>query len=144
MKLDLRAPLIYERADNITENDFKKELIDENREILLCYTLNIQESRSIEPDQYKFLDSLSFIGRKTPCSAQNASNSIIVALPAGKYLFNQCRALKPLDREEWLYLAIEQQKDGLWERHNPDSRLYVRYLLEDKAFVTQVFRLLKE
>jgi len=64
----------------------------------------------------------------------------MVSLPQGVYLFTQQRSEKPLNQSEWLDLAIEQQKDGLWERDNPKAVLYVRFLYEDKAFVTQVFR----
>jgi hypothetical protein len=45
-----------------------------------------------------------------------------------------------LNREEWLDMALEQQKDGLWERYKPENRLYVRYLFEDGCPVTQLFR----
>jgi hypothetical protein len=37
-------------------------------------------------------------------------------------------------------MAIETQKDGLWERLEPDSRLYLRFLTEDGRELTQVFR----
>jgi hypothetical protein len=43
-------------------------------------------------------------------------------------------------REECLQLAIKQQKDGLWEKHRLESRLYIRRLFEDGSTVTQVFR----
>jgi hypothetical protein len=37
-------------------------------------------------------------------------------------------------------MAIEQQKDGLWERLKPGNRLYLRILSEDGSPVTQLFR----
>jgi hypothetical protein len=45
-----------------------------------------------------------------------------------------------LEPAEWLDMAIEQQKDGLWERHKPESRLYLRFLFEDGRYVTQLLR----
>ena len=93
-------------------------------EVLLCFQVNPAESRSIEPDREKFLGDLL--------------KEII--LPAGKYLFVQCRTAAALGQEEWLDMAIEQQKDGLWERHKPGDLLYIRHLYEDGAFVTQIFR----
>jgi hypothetical protein len=82
---------------------------------------------------------LRFIGQKV-----DTNDAATVSLPLGKYLFVQCRAETPLNREEWLDMAIEQQKDGLWERHKLGNLLYVRYLYEDGKFVTQVFREIKE
>jgi hypothetical protein len=37
-------------------------------------------------------------------------------------------------------MAIEQQKDGLWEQLRLGNHLYIRYLFEDGSPVTQVFR----
>jgi hypothetical protein len=37
-------------------------------------------------------------------------------------------------------MAIEVQKDGLWERLEPDSRIYLRFLTEEGRELTQVFR----
>jgi len=147
MKLDLCAPLVYVKIDNIQENKINKELVSQNEEILICYAINSRESSMIEPDKEKFLDKLLFIGRKTPGSipneqnfSSNISEFVITALPAGKYLFNQYRAAEPLNQKEWLDMAIEQQKDGLWERYKLENMLYIRFLFEDGAFVTQVFR----
>jgi len=54
------------------------------------------------------------------------------------YLFAQRRGT--LDRGECIGMAIEQQKDGMWERLWLTDRLYIRYLFEDGNFVTQIFR----
>ena len=156
VKLELRAPLFYSKdpAQKHKEHREMREEIKENEEILLCFKLNHQESRSIEPDREHFLEDLTFIGRKNnnpspACASEpsiplhepfpNKDNKDVV-LPEGSYLFVQCRKDVPLDRDQWLDMAIEQQKDGLWERHKPLNLLYVRFLFEDGAFVTQVFR----
>jgi len=75
-----------------------------------------------------------------------------VSLPAGNYLFMQNRSVNREsgnDREtvsssftadEWLELAIEQHKDGLWERNKMQNVLYARFFREDGFLITQVFR----
>jgi hypothetical protein len=130
MKLDLRAPLFYVKIEALPEK------IAEKDEFLLCYDLNSAQSLNIEPDREQFLGALAFAGRKK-CDS-DAVQAEIVSLPAGNYLFTQYRSA--LNSEERLDLAIEQQKDGLWERHKPKNRLFIRYLFEDGSFVTQFFR----
>ena len=147
MKLELCAPLFYSEIISSPEGFTESrrllgiaEKIRENEEILLCFKLNPQECYYIEPDRSKFLGKTLFIGKKIhlPEPLSSAGNEAI--LPAGSYLFVQSRGDRPLDREEWLDMAIEQQKDGLWERNKPGDLLYIRYLYEDGAIVTQVFR----
>jgi len=133
MKLDLRAPLFYEKTDALPEKTAEKD------EFLLCYDLNPSESSSIEPNREQFLGNLIFVGRKTADS--DAPQAETVSLPMGNYLFEQNR--NALNSEEWLDMAIEQQKDGLWERNKLESTLFIRYLHEDGKFVTQLFRPLK-
>lgn len=133
MKLDLRSPLIYTKIENFPSSFLEKD------EILLCYEINPMQGRSIEPDKENILGNLRFIGQKLPaCTGMEAT------MPAGLYLFRQHRANTVLNQEEWLDLVIEQQKDGLWERNKPENLLYVRFLHEDGAFVTQVFRPITE
>jgi len=138
MNLYLRAPLVFPKIDGLPSE------IRENEEILLCYGLNPAQSRSIEPDRDLFLGSLVFAGRKTgdSCKLQEGA----VELPTGNYLFTQRRSgqISPINTDEWLDLAVEQQKDGLWERYKPENRLFVRFLFEDGSLVTQLFRVLPE
>jgi len=132
-KLDLRTPLFYAKTDVFPEKTLEKD------EFLLCYTLNPAQSNTIEPDRGQFLGTVEFVGRKT--AGSDVPMGETVSLPAGNYLFTQSR--NALNSEEWLDMAIEQQKDGLWERHKPESMLFVRFLYEDGEFVTQIFRPLK-
>jgi len=136
MNLYLRAPLIFLKSD-VLPSEFR-----ENEEILLCYDLNPAQSRSIEPDRELLLGSLVFAGRKIGDSGPLQEET--VELPAGNYLFTQRRGgqISPVNTEEWLDMAIEQQKDGLWERYRPENRLFVRLLFEDGSPVTQLFRAL--
>ena len=144
MRLDLRAPLLYSKITGLPSQ------IPENEEILLHYELDTVQSRSIEPVTEKLIVSLLFAGHlqsslqhSQPFSQHNFQQTVM--LPAGEYLFSQYRSELP-NQPEWLELskirdmAVEQQKDGLWERHKLKNQLYVRFLYEDGAFVTQIFR----
>jgi hypothetical protein len=121
-----------------------EEHIKKNEEILLCYELNPVQSLSIEPDRDCLLGNMVFIGQKSPATlngrTEETDENNLVSLPQGNYLFTQRRAETVLSQDEWLDMAIEQQKDGLWEREKPKNLLYVRFLNEDEAFVTQIFR----
>jgi len=135
MNLNLQRPLIYAKSEI---NIAKIPEIQENEEILFCYSLNPRQSRSIEPVLEELLGNLMFAGHKI---GENINtNAKTVSLPQGKYLFAQQRSAQALDQSQWLEMAIEQQKDGLWERNKLGDLLYVRYLFEDSACVTQVFR----
>jgi len=131
-QLTLCTPIFYEKIDKLPS------LIPKYTEFLLCFDINPTQSRSIEPVPDQFLDNLIFTGQKSPDNLQQE-----VSLPQGKYIFLQHRGTAPLEQYEWLDLAIEQQKDGLWERHKLGNILYVRYLHEDDMFVTQVFRVME-
>jgi len=148
--LDLRNPLIFIKIDINPD-----ELIQGNneKEFLLCFELNPTQSQSIEPVKEQFLGNLLYSGIKSLDSLcdlsvlasqreENPDNSNIskVSLPVGRYLFMQSRGNAPMKQDKWLDMAIEQQKDGLWERNKLKNILYVRFLHEDGAIVTQIFR----
>jgi hypothetical protein len=137
MKLDLRSPLLYAKTADLSP-DLPRNMA-EDTEILLCFDLNPSQSRSIEPEPGQLLGQMVFSGQKSAVLGDFQAEEAV--LPAGMYLFTQCRGGGSfLSMEEWLNLAVEQQKDGLWERHRPESKLYVRFLFEDGGFVTQLFR----
>ena len=151
MKLRLCAPLFYTKIE-IKNDDFCRKM-QKNEEFLLCFEINPLQSCNIEPDQGQFLGSAVFFGRKSGEPPPNQEENLnlseenkkiedngTVSLPKGLYLLTQQRSGQALDRAEWLDMAIEQQIDGLWERNKMGNLLYVRYLYEDEAFVTQVFR----
>jgi hypothetical protein len=144
-QLNLCTPLLYIISECQDPSLLKsKGLKKENEEILLSYEVNPVQGCSIEPDRDQFLEKLLFIGQKsseTPnAGAEKTEGNNLVSLPQGNYLFTQCRTDTVLSHDEWLDLAIEQQKDGLWERNKPLNLLYIRFLFEDGAFVTQIFR----
>jgi hypothetical protein len=129
VRLDLRAPLVYADAPELQPFTFGGPDA-EQQEQLFCFELDAEQSLSIEPDRERFLGDMLFSGR--------GSGDGTARLPAGLYLFTQRR--QSLGREDCIDLAIEQQKDGLWERLKPENRLYLRFLYEDGDCVTQLFR----
>jgi hypothetical protein len=147
LRLNLRAPLFY--RENTALVPFPKDVIE--GEQLFCFGLEHSISRSIEPSPAAYLGPLLFGGTSAAdCALQAAGPAANGAetgretpdrpleLPAGDYLFAQER--NPLGREAFIALAIEVQKEGLWEREEPEDRLYLRYVFEDGRTVTQVFR----
>jgi hypothetical protein len=141
LKLELLAPLVYaeDRGLDPFENRRDKsrnppaESAGDDR--LFCFEIGAGQGDRIEPDPDLFLGSLTFSGRKAE-PADYAGGRM--ELPAGKYLFAQERRI--LNRDECVFMAIETQKDGLWERLRPESGLYLRFLTEDGKRVTQTFR----
>jgi hypothetical protein len=129
IRLKLLAPLFYAR-DNAADPFGPPQ---ENGERLFCFEVEPSARRSFEPREETFLGPLLFGGK-----AETVSGGERLELPGGSYLFAQERAR--LNREEIIRLAIETQKEGLWQCLDPGPRLYLRYLFEDGREVTQVFR----
>jgi len=130
--LDLRAPLAYESAPEIVP--FTYNLTNEDLpELLFCFAIDREQANRIDPEADRFIGELVFSGKGDGKQGK-------ALLPAGLYLFTQQRTGRTLTREECVNMAIEQQKDGLWERLHLESRLYIRYLFEDGSPVTQLFR----
>jgi len=142
MKLDLRAPLYYERVVLTAQTADIMENFKENEEIVLCFDINPSESRKIDPNTEQFLGSLLFAGISRGQAVSSGENiTDAVCLPKGDYLFVQQRSAEKLcSYAEWLEMAVEQQKDGLWERNKLGNTLYFRFLFEDGAYTVQVFR----
>jgi hypothetical protein len=129
LRLDLRAPLLYAEAPGFAP--FNCPIPEDSQEYLFCFEINADQAANIEPAADCFLGELVFSGRKNGGYGEKT-------LPAGLYLFAQRR--KVLCREEIIDMALEQQKDGLWERLKPGNLLYLRFLSEDGSPVTQLFR----
>jgi hypothetical protein len=127
-RLELLAPLAYSPAPELVP--FRRGPGGTEEDRLFCFALDGAQGQRIDPDPSALLGPLSAAGR--PGSSGG------LELPRGRYLFAQERAF--LGREEVIRLAVEIQKDGLWERLCLENRLYVRYLHEDGETVTQLFR----
>ena len=133
VRLDLRAPLEYAEVKGL--DPFGCSIAEDyKQESLFCFELDVEQVGRIDPEAGLFLGKLIFSGRGN----NESGNPSTVRLTAGLYLFTQRRRL--VNREECIYLAIEQQKDGLWERLQLENRLYIRRLFEDSSPVTQLFR----
>ena len=132
--LYLQTPILYKKAPVETEEASQPR--QNGTETLFCYNICPSQGDSIEPRRELFLGSQVFAGQKSPIDGDLGENSVF--LPMGLYLFTQEREF--LEKEQWLEMAIEQQKDGLWERNKLGSILYLRRLYEDGADVTQVIR----
>ena len=130
MRLDLRTPLTYADAPELVPFTCQVPDTETAGELLFCFELDAAQAGRIDPEPECFLGPLVFAGRNGHGKEHE--------LPAGLYLFAQQR--KNLNRTELIDMAIEQQKDGLWERHKPGTLLYIRCLYEDGSPVTQLFR----
>jgi hypothetical protein len=130
-RLELLAPLAYAPAPELAP--FRRDPGGMEGERLFCFVIDEAQGQSIEPDPSALLGPLSAAGR-SPAGSSGGG----LELPRGRYLFAQERAF--LGREEVIRMAVEIQKDGLWERLRLENRLYVRYLYEDEGAVTQLFR----
>jgi hypothetical protein len=130
VRLDLRAPLAYEEAPGL--DPFAcPPVIEAAPELLFCFELNREQAGRIDPEAGCFLGELVFSGTGDGTRGK-------LQLPVGLYAFAQER--RTLNREECVSMAIEQQKDGMWERLRLEDRLYIRCLFEDGSAVTQLFR----
>jgi hypothetical protein len=163
-RLHLVSPLYYLRNEEINRNNTGRgnlgdnttdpvgsagpsgsgpgSLIDpfsyhvEMGEMLFHFELEPNQSRSIEPDGEVLLSALIAGGRAA--GPEEISPEKALVLPRGTYLFSQVKEI--LGRQDIISLAVEVQKEGLWQRLLPGKELYLRYLFEDRRGVTQVFR----
>jgi hypothetical protein len=135
VRLDLRAPLLYTETPELNAFDCPPPS-EETSEFLFCFELDQEQSQSIEPQPENFLGRIVFSGKNV--QNQNKGDKGDLELPAGLYLFAQQRGV--IGRTECINLAIEQQKDGLWEKIKLGNRLFLRLLYEDGSPVTQLFR----
>jgi len=145
--LTLRSPIEYVEAPLVPFARFfpasdpvaGTHAADEAREFLFRFELDREQAARIDPDPAAFPGELVFAGRRG--GGRGAGERDVAGrgvLPEGQYAFVQER--RELGREECVAMAIEQQKDGLWERLRLGNLLYIRYLFEDGSLVTQFFR----
>jgi hypothetical protein len=137
LRLNLRAPLFYLTDKTLEPFGFTPP----GGEYLFCFEVNPGQGFRIDPEGEAYLGALVCGGKAAPAAPgeiPRPGSSRRFELPAGTYFFSQARVL--LGREDIINMAMEVQKEGLWERLHPEPRLYLRYLFEDQAPVTQVFR----
>jgi hypothetical protein len=137
IKLKLLAPLVYAKNQSTDPgaDDSASFLPGPEAECIFFFTLNEEAGAHIDPDPAHYLGKPVFCGCTENKPGQQADQ---VAIPAGDYFFAQQR--KTLGREEFIRMAIEVQREILWQRLEPLPGLYVRRLFEDGSPVTQIFR----
>ncbi|MDR3116175.1 MAG: hypothetical protein LBU25_11735 [Treponema sp.] len=133
VQLDLRAPLVYRKAEDLSP--FTHTGLPEDS--LFCFDLSPDQHLSIEPAEDHYLGPVLFAGT-LPLDPDTLAGPPLIELPQGTYMFAQVREL--LGREGFIWLATEVQKEGLWQRLTLERRLYLRYLVEEGKTITQVFR----
>ncbi|MDR1618653.1 MAG: hypothetical protein LBS06_06355 [Treponema sp.] len=143
LKLELLAPLFY--AEDRSLEPFRPP--EDAEETLFCFEIDGLEGRSIEPAPPAFPGTLLFAGKAAPAAGETIPGDSpppvrerggCVTLPKGSYLFVQTEGT--LDRQHFAETAVEMQKDGLWERLEPENRIYLRRLFEDGRMTSQIFR----
>lgn len=140
-RLELLSPLLYHSRTDLIP--FSPDAWEEKGERLFCFAINDGQSQCIEPDAGMFLGPLRAAGYLETMPGDGAGNRAVfngetVELPRGRYLFAQKH--EPLGESAVIDMAIEVQKDGLWERLQLEAYFYLRYLYEEGAAVTQIFR----
>ena len=93
-------------------------------ENLLLFALDHREALKIDPE---------------PVSYFSSGPEKVSLLPGGIYFFTQARK-KITAGDELLPLAIELQKEGLWNRYKLENKIYVRFLFEHDPPATQLWR----
>ena len=93
-------------------------------EDMLCYAINSEEAKRIDPQPDRYLDSGP---EKTE------------TLSAGQYYITQIRK-EQVENSELTDMAMELQKEGLWVRLKLENKLYVRSFSEDGHPVLQLWR----
>ena len=100
---------------------FLKNPINER---LFCYTLNPKEAISVDPDPENYFSG-------------NAEE--VTVLKVSEYYVTQEKK-DDLENADLIDIAIELQKEALWNRCKLDHKLYLRKLFEDNSSVTQLWR----
>jgi hypothetical protein len=150
-RLHLLTPLRYALASPPEDGLFPlkgAEPPPRGGEEVLCFGINPAEAHSGEPAKENYLGPLLFRGKLRPpppgmdkVGAGEEQEGPDEEIPRGSYLFVQERIF--LSREKTLELAVELQKEGLWEGLTLGDRLYIRRFFEEGIPVTQVWRPLR-
>jgi hypothetical protein len=143
VRLELRSSLFYREDRDLvlfTDGEYGNVTAD-GGESLFCFEIEGKTGEAIDPDTASYLGSPVFSGR-TPDADRKAGGADgsfgLFELPAGAYFFAQAR--EALNCGECILMAVEVQREILWQRLQPANRLYIRRLFEDGRPVTQIWR----
>ncbi|MCL1927886.1 MAG: hypothetical protein FWG07_03715 [Treponema sp.] len=100
---------------------FLKNPINEK---LFCYILNPEEAISIDPHPENY-----FSGNVEDATVLKVSEYYVTQVKKGN-----------LENIDLIDIAIELQKEALWNRCKLECKLYLRKLFEDNSPVTQLWR----
>jgi hypothetical protein len=134
-RLDLRERLIFYSSTNFFALPKKQAELEKFEEIVFCIKLKETAFMDFSVQYDQFFKKLIFCGCKK-YDIQNQQK--IVEIPCGLYLFSQQNQF--FHKDDCILEAIEQQKNGLWEKFKLNDILYIRYLLEKENWITQFFR----
>jgi hypothetical protein len=138
IRLRLCSPLFYREDRTLIPFQYQEQ---DRKERLFCFTLDAEEGVNIDPAPETFPGKLVFSG--TPEEQRGArpaqtGSSERFELAAGHYFFVQKRGV--LGRQELCGMAVEVQREILWQRETPGDRVCFRYLYEDEKTVVQIWR----
>ena len=125
-RLTLLSPIFFVRENEPAPFNYREG----DGEKLFCFELDETQAMEVEPDKATLLGNSVFGGKASDAPGEELSS--------GHYLFAQKREI--LSRDAIVDMAVEIQKEGLWQRLVPGKKLYLRYLFEDGRSVTQLFR----
>jgi hypothetical protein len=135
-KLRLLSPLYYQSVEASAR---ALNRACGGHEALFQFEISPAQAFAIEPDSSAYLGPLIAAGIG---AATDAAGALI--LPAGAYFFTQTRSAGQYGAHEIAGLctemAVELQKEGLWERLKLEKTVYFRALWEDGAQVFQALR----
>lgn len=134
LTLDLRNPLRYRRDGEIRPFEYNPA----RGEALFLFALVPPQDRSFDPRREALLGPPVAGGLAAEDAGEGKTPYDALFLPAGVYLFAQVREL--LTQEAFITLAVDLQREALRQGLNPDSRIYLRYVIEEGGPVTQGFR----
>jgi hypothetical protein len=152
-KLRLVSPLYYRPFAGLSPGLFAETLSrgEGAGETLFCFEINPAQAFSIEPAAGTVNSGADnsgvYLGPLLAAGSAAAGAALLPAalvLPAGDYFFTQIRGndLRSADEIIALYIemAVELQKEGLWERLKLGQTVNFRTLWEDGARVFQALR----
>ena len=145
-RLSLAVPLRYRKE---ARDPFAVGALQAGAGYLFSFHLDPARTARIDPDPADYLGNCAASGAAgpgvfwpdappgAPLGVQPEGDCL--ELPAGRYYVTQVRRLLR-DPEDLNGLAVELQKEGLWERLKLGNTLFLRFLYEDGAPVVQLWR----
>ncbi|MDR1909231.1 MAG: hypothetical protein LBQ35_04890 [Spirochaetaceae bacterium] len=152
-RLNLVQPLRYLRDDSLNPFDGSVSALPAGGwEVMFNMIIDSERGQNFDaPPGNRYFAALINAGRAPleemsrpaesgaahPVPAETEAQEALY-LPSGLYFFTQTREF--LHEADLTDMALELQREGLWQRLEMENRIYIRYLYEDSSAVTQLFR----